>query len=325
MTKAIFIFIVCLLLGTPLVFWAGVISVSDQLVLCLPFLLFLGIPHGAIDNILYQKSRQISNFKFIGVYLIFVGLNIAFWFFLPSFAYLLFLLLSAYHFGQSQFSHYFKSQNIGTKALYLFWGISLLSAYVLFNLTEIHSVMTSYSEFGQFAPLHLKWPMLIITLIFFALLMGQLIYFHAVGKLSVEVLMMELLVFGLVLLGFYLMPLVIGFTLYFVVLHSYKVLREEYHFLNTQRITQSLMGFVKLVAPFSLLSILGLGFLYALIEWQLIDISFGYGLMVIISSITLPHVFVMDDFYKLLFHKMTKASQSKIDLPNQASTKGSTI
>jgi hypothetical protein len=47
--------------------------------------------------------------------------------------------------------------------------------------------------------------------------------------------------------------------------------------------------------------------------------------MVIISSITLPHVFVMDDFYKLLFHKMTKASQSKIDLPNQASTKGSTI
>jgi Brp/Blh family beta-carotene 15,15'-monooxygenase len=244
------------------------------------------------------------------VYLVFVGLNIAFWLLLPSLAYLLFLLLSAYHFGQSQFSHYFKKQNIAAQALYLFWGIALLSSYVLFNLEEIHLVMATYDEFGQFAPLHLQGRMLLITMISFVLLFGQLIYFTAKGQLSVEVVMMELLVFGLVLLGFYLMPLVIGFTLYFVVLHSFKVLREEYHFLNAQRITQSLKGFVKLVAPFSLLSILGIGFLYALIEWQFLDISFGYGLMVIISSITLPHVFVMDDFYQLLFRKMTKASLS---------------
>ena len=185
MTKAIFIFIVCLLLGTPLVFWAGTISVSDQLVFCLPLLLLLGIPHGAIDNILYQRSRQISNLKFIGVYLVFVGLNIAFWLLLPSLAYLLFLLLSAYHFGQSQFSHYFKKQNIAAQALYLFWGIALLSSYVLFNLEEIHLVMATYDEFGQFAPLHLQGPMLLITMISFVLLFGQLIYFTAKGQLSV--------------------------------------------------------------------------------------------------------------------------------------------
>lgn len=308
MTKAIFIFIVCLLLGTPLVFWAETIPASDQLMLCLPLLLLLGIPHGAIDNILYQKSREISNFKFIGVYLVFVGLNVVFWFFFPSIAYLLFLVLSAYHFGQSQFSHYFRKQKLGAQALYTFWGISLLSAYVLFNLSEIHAVMDTYAEFGQFAPLHLKWPMLIIMLSSFMLLFGQLIYFTIQGRLSVEILMMELLVFGLILLCFYLMPLIIGFTLYFVVLHSFKVLREEYYFLNAQKITHSLAGFVKLVAPFSLLSILGIAFLYALIEWQFLEISFGYGLMVIISSITLPHVFVMDDFYQLLFRKVSKGS-----------------
>ncbi len=310
MTKAIFVFIVCLLLGTPLVFWAGTIPVSDQLMLCLPILLLLGIPHGAIDNILYQRTRQISSFKFIGVYLVFVGLNIAFWFFLPSLAYLSFLLLSAYHFGQSQFSHYFSQQNFAAKALYCFWGIALLSAYVLFNLSEIHLVMATYTEFGPFAPLHIKGPMLLITGLSFLLFLGHLAYFRFSKQLSLEVVMMELLVFGLMLLGFYLMPLVIGFTLYFVVLHSFKVLREEYQFLLTQGIAKSFWGFIKMVAPFSLFSILGIGFLYALIEMQLLEVSFGYGLMVIISSITLPHVFVMDDFYQVLFRKARKESLS---------------
>lgn len=97
------------------------------------------------------------------------------------------------------------------------------------------------------------------------------------------------------------MPIIIGFTLYFVILHSLKVLNEEYRFLKASGVTQSLMGFIKLLTPFSLISLMGLFMLFGLIEFGILNISFGYCVLIMISSITLPHVFVMDKFYHLLF------------------------
>ncbi len=300
MTRAIFLFISSLLLLLPFVSSEEASSISSQMILCIPLILFLGIPHGAIDNVLYLRKRKIKNAVFIGVYVLIIGLNIGFWMLSPILAYALFLILSAYHFGQSQFSQYFTKQSWNQKALYFFWGLALLFGFVLFNLKEINDIMIQYEEFAVFSPLHQKFAMQIGFAITLALTVGFLLKLTIKKAITIENLSMELLVLCLILVCFYLMPLLIGFTLYFVILHSFKVLREEYHFLNFEREVSSVKGFIYLLTPFTLLSVVGIAFMFGLIHFDVLTISYGYCLIIIISSITLPHVFVMNRFYDLL-------------------------
>ena len=303
MTKAIFVFISSFLLLTPVVFNAGEVSSSIQMMCCLPFLLFLGIPHGAIDNVLYMRNNKISNFRFITIYLVFVGLNVALWLIVPSIAYLLFLVLSAYHFGQSQFTHYFSRQEIPHQIFFLFWGVAVLSGMIYFNIAEIHQIMSNYEDFAVFSPLHQEQTMFVLFVISSGFTVISMLVFCWRNGLKIEQMMMEILILGLILICFFLMPLLIGFTLYFVILHSFKVLREEYNYLNSEKIVASWAGFVKMVAPFTLMSIGGIAFLFGLIYLDFWNISYGYMLLIVISSITLPHVFVMNQFYTFLFSK----------------------
>ncbi len=310
MTKAIFFFIACLLLTLPFVFNAGEISLSNQLLITTPFLLILGIPHGAIDNVLYLRNNAIKNSHFIGVYLVFVGLNVALWLVLPSIAYILFLLLSAYHFGQSQFSHYFNKQPLSHQALYFFWGIGILSALLYLNIEEVHNIMNQHPEFATFRPLHQEKDMLLLFLSSNFISVALMLYLGYKKYLKVETIFMELVVVSLILICFYLLPLLIGFSLYFIILHSYKVLKEEYIFLISEKEVKSFLKFLAMVAPFTLLSVFGIAFLFALIYFELLSLSYGYCLLIVISSITLPHVFVMNKFYALVFSK--KANQAAI-------------
>jgi len=303
MTKAIFFFVASLLLLLPFVFNAGEIPIAHQLIVCSPFLLFLGISHGAIDNILFLRNNQLKNVEFVGIYLAFIGFNVLLWITLPIIAYILFLILSAYHFGQSQFSHYFNKQPLSHKTLYLFWGFSILTGLIYFNIEEMRLIMIEQEEFAVFSPLHQENYMLYIFLTTTLGALVLMVFLTFKKSLKLEALLMEILVIALILICFYLMPLLIGFTLYFVILHSFKVLREEYKFLNSEREVRSIGHFIMMVAPFTLFSIAGIAFLFGINYFDIISLSYGYILLIAISSITLPHIFVMNRFYNLLFSK----------------------
>ena len=299
MTRAIFVFIASFLLILPFVFNAGDITLSSQLLICAPFLFLLGIPHGAIDNVLFLRDNQVKNREFIGVYLVIVGLNIILWMIFPGIAYILFLLLSAYHFGQSQFSHYSTKHSLVYKALYFFWGISIIAGLIYFNIDEIHLFMNESDKFALLSALHEESMMRTIFLSATTITIALMVFLSIKKSLHPEAFLMEILVISLVLICFYLMPLLIGFTLYFVILHSFKVLREEYIFLNSRNEVSSISSFVKLVAPFTLLSIGGIALLFGMIYLNILTLPYGYLLLIAISSITLPHVFVMNRFYNI--------------------------
>jgi Brp/Blh family beta-carotene 15,15'-monooxygenase len=301
MTKEIFIFIASLLVIVPIVFTSGDITVSNQLAMSLPLILLLGIPHGAVDNVLYMRNNRITNFKFISLYLIIIAINVILWVTIPNVAYILFLVISSYHFGQSQFSHYFNKQPLFFMVFYLFWGISILSSLIYLNINEINNITNKYDDFAVFQTIHHEESIRYIFLVSTVSTLFFLIGLTLKKVIKLEILIMELLVLALIFICFKLMPLLVGFTFYFAVLHSFKVLREEYFFLNSVKEVSSLIGFIKLIAPFTFLSILGIAFLFGLIFLDILQLSYGYCLLIIISSITLPHVFVMNRFYDLLF------------------------
>ncbi|MFT5071770.1 MAG: Brp/Blh family beta-carotene 15,15'-monooxygenase [Chitinophagales bacterium] len=300
MTKAAFLFISSVLILLPFILNAGEVDMRMQMLICLPLLLLLGIPHGAIDHVLYLRKNKDKNTQFVIVYLVIVGLNILLWLVLPSIAYIVFLLISAYHFGQSQFSHYLQNQAISHKAVYLFWGLALLSGFIYFNLAEIQGLTKNLDEFAAFAPIHQRTLILGIFLSTGVVTLLLLIYLVQQNILRLEQVFMEFFEMALILICFYLMPLLIGFTLYFIILHALKVLREEYEFLHAEKEVHSFLNFMKLLSPFTLVSIAGIAMLFALIYLNILKLSYGYLLLMVISSITLPHVFVMNSFYNLL-------------------------
>jgi Brp/Blh family beta-carotene 15,15'-monooxygenase len=303
MTRPIFIFIAAIFLFLPAIFlYENMLDLESQLMVFGPVLLILGIPHGAIDNVLYQRSRSMSNVRFVSIYLMIVGAIVLLWWILPTIAYVLFLSTSAYHFGQSQFSHYFKRQSIRTRLLFWSWGILLLSSLMLFNSAELDQLAIDYSEFGSIHILNSTFLLNIVigsgvitlVLVLWMIYRKELKQSHA---------FMELFVISMLLASFYILPFLIGFTLYFIILHAWKVMQEEFHFLRKAGMIKSSMDFIKLLSPFSIVSFIGIGLLYIAIYNQWLTTSFGYAILIVISAITIPHAFVMDQFYGLLFKR----------------------
>ena len=108
----------------------------------------------------------------------------------------------------------------------------------------------------------------------------------------------ELFLMGLIHLTFFLFPFIIGFTMYFVVLHSIRVMSHEFQFLKNEETVFSGLDFVKLLMPYSLLSV----FFTVITLWLsyvgVIPLSIPLLALIIISAITLPHAIVMHLFYK---------------------------
>lgn len=301
MRQVLFIFLALFLLLLS-VFSGGIkLPIDTQFQLSLFFLLVLGVPHGAIDNIIFIAEKKVSAVKFYSIYLGIIAFNIILWFFLPVLAILLFLLTSAYHFGQSQITHYIKTESIQSRALYCFWGIAILSGLITFNADEIALLVQANPDLEVFYQADLTyWTNLIcwISLTIFVLIWTIALFQK---KIRIKVFALEIIVLALILFSFYLFPLLIGFTLYFAVLHSYKVLREEYDYMKSKAFVKRFIDFLKAVFPYTALSMFGMLAFIALIEFEVIDMSYGYILLILVSSITLPHAFVMDEFYKALY------------------------
>ena len=97
------------------------ISLENQLIYSSILILLLGIPHGAIDHVLFFKKRKMSQLKFYSIYLGLSFLFVILWHILPVTSLILFLLISAFHFGESQFADIFFKKSL--RFIFIFLGI----------------------------------------------------------------------------------------------------------------------------------------------------------------------------------------------------------
>ena len=116
-------------------------------------------------------------------------------------------------------------------------------------------------------------------------------------KIKIERLLSEIFLLFLIHITFYLFPFIIGFTLYFVALHSLKVMNDEFMFFKEENPKFSILDFLKMLAPYSILSIFFTAILLSLSYLNYIPYSIPFLSIMIISVITLPHAIVMNIFY----------------------------
>ena len=272
------------------------ISLENQLIYSSILILLLGIPHGAIDHVLFFKKRKMSQLKFYSLYLGLSFLFVILWHIFPVTSLILFLLISAFHFGESQFADIFFKKSLRF-IFYFFWGLCLLSTLMYYNVNELYEITSYFDDTIILDKIYNKEKIGVFFYITNAVTILSIIALTYFKKINNDRLFSELFLLFLIHATFYLFPFIIGFTLYFVALHSIKVMNDEFKFLKDEDNSFSIISFFKLLAPYSILSIVGTSFLLILSYYNYIPYSIPFLAIIIISVITLPHAIVMNIFY----------------------------
>lgn len=273
------------------------VEIEIQQQIAVSFALVLGIPHGAVDHILFAENTQISTKRFILFYILAIGLNVVLWFLFPSVSLIGFLLLSAYHFGQSQFSAELKKSHALNVFLYLSWGITVLSAFMYFNADELLVTAKNVQDLSFFTPIltFLAEPYLLLFGLFSTCI--QLLLYSALKLIAVEKLVMEAILLGSIFLIAEIFTFLIGFSLFFVGVHSLKMIIYEWEHFKLLSRSMTLKRFGSQLIPLTLVSFAGIAFLVLVIHLDLIGISIPLAILIVISSVTVPHSFVMEYFF----------------------------
>jgi len=298
MNRLSFIFFCVLYMVISISSFANGITPDVQALACMTVIALVGIPHGAIDHILYLKMSPIKPWLFYSLYLLLMAVYLLCWFTIPVASMVAFMLLSAYHFGESQLGvgavHIGKLRTIA----YLAWGCSILTGLVVYNYEELAAL------FGQSQDLQilmLAFPLLTykIIFIFSTILICSILYYNYNHQVvSGTSLLRELYTLTLIHITFYILPILPAFTLYFAILHSAGVLIEEFGFLRKSTTGLTVSKFALQLLPYTFVSLLGGSGLYLLIHYDLLKISYVFLAIVLISILTLPHSVVMNKFYQ---------------------------
>lgn len=269
--------------------------------ICIGGIATFGIAHGAIDHIIYKLkkgNRPIGYAQFIIQYVAIAALVTLVWFFFSNLAFALFLVISAYHFGQSQFVDYPHASKKFKGLLYLLWGSLVLSTLFYLNKEEL----VTGSNLPNSISMTMVWlagSTLVISLISLVGFLTCLIYLRSTGSITIHQMALELVLLALMGVSFYLLPTFIAFSIFFVVIHSTKVLEQEYEYCKQKLNLLTKWSFIKLFLPLTAVSLVGVLLIYLSLSHLLDQATlFPLALLILLSSLTVPHAFVMERFYK---------------------------
>jgi len=296
-TTVVLITVVFCLLGSVASGWLGYIEPF----LVLGLMLVLGLPHGATDHGLFLALPQVQwKVKWNNFYLVYVlvlGAYGLLWLLMPLVAFGLFLLLSVYHFGQSNWAD-IQYPNVWLSRIhFVLWGAGILFTPILLHFGEAADIVAAMTGF-LVEPL--SAAAVNQSIIWFsAINLSLILALAATGFLTKRRCAKEIMGYGLLMALFFTNSLLLGFTVYFVFWHSLGSIRDQLHFFQNRLPDASRKQlFVEIgVVVFGALA-------FCLIVW------FGPGpeaalqpaiigrVFILISILTLPHMILVEQLYQ---------------------------
>jgi len=266
-------------------------------------IVLLGLPHGATDHVIFSYNQKKRGFsfslgKFLGSYgMAMLGYALL-WYVFPVLSLIIFILISAYHFGQSQLSYLkLAEDDLSKQILYLLWGIWILACIILLNMESTLQILGDFLvgyEFIFEMGTSLIWG-IIATLGF--LIMLVLIRSYQIGALTSRQLSLEILHLLLFPLLSIKLGLLLSFALYFGLWHACSSIAHEVKTFRREEKGYNWKSFYKDALPFSLISIIGIGILLSTLDYWASHISPLMGFFILISVLTFPHFYFMNAFH----------------------------
>jgi Brp/Blh family beta-carotene 15,15'-monooxygenase len=250
-------------------------------------LLSIGIPHGAIDHLISNPQIDKKGLgKFLVIYLSLIAVYLLLWYYLPVPALVAFLLMSAYHFGQSHFLTSPVPEN-NSLLLYVSRGGYFLFAILLGDWDATKQILSPLLNLEYLN----EWRLPITGAFLIFTLLVQGVFGPKFSKNN----LLELIILGPIL---YMSPLIISFVVYFGFWHALPSMMTEYKFLRSFKAYDSIKKFAFQLLPFSLISFIGIGLILFLGLKFLEDSELILLFFVMISLISFPHILYMDSFLK---------------------------
>lgn len=250
----------------------------------------LGISHGALDHLL---DPELSKLKFYSFY--FAGLLsfLTLWLISPALSLIVFIFISADHFGESQFLRALKiSKNQFTvRSLAIFWGASVSLMAPLFHWVAAKPLLASLLRDSHFGELISVNQATVGGVILAALAMTSV---HVISKYEMKALGRSLpgiLPTAFLCFTFWAMPLIPGFLTFFCFWHAQETIFQQRKALNW-----SAKKYLLKAAPMSAVasfSLIGLLYFFDSLEniWSYLFLFLG--------ALTVSHSLAMKRFYKI--------------------------
>lgn len=302
----LFIYIVCSYAITIIFQAYSNIPIDYQIIGSAILLLCIGIPHGTLDHLITYKVQKTNKLKFYTYYLGTIVLFFLIWMIAPSLGFVLFLLISAFHFGETQLHFFFTKNTYISLFIYLNWGVTILFTLLYYNNAELNQMTQLFEDTQVFLSVY---DYDTLKPIFIASNLGSIlsfVYLFYKDKMSSQSLLAELFFLAVIHLTSFLFPFIICFTLFFIVLHSLPSIVHQFTFFKKFKKDFTKKELIQLMAPYSILSISMSAILIALSHLNYIPFSIPLISLIVISAITLPHTFVM-----LNFNNKSKLTSSK--------------
>ncbi|MEX0637061.1 MAG: Brp/Blh family beta-carotene 15,15'-dioxygenase [Ferruginibacter sp.] len=278
------------------------ISAETQLFIFLAGIVVLGIPHGAADMLVANQTASIkkigfSKIFFLVKYLFRLGLFAAMFWFFPVIANFLFILFAAYHFGETDLN-IFKTESFAGKLFVVSYGMMILGVILLAHFNDIIPMFYLFESGRANETLiniiseHRYNILTALTVFFFA---STFLYFASTEKTSFHNGQFLLQLAVLLFILFYL-PMVIGFTFYFIMWHSMLSLKNIIHYLNINtKLSNTII--IKQLLLYSGLAMVGI----LIFGWSGMMFVSGDAVMVYVfiglAVLTAPHMQIMYDMY----------------------------
>ena len=204
--------------------------------------ILFGIPHGSLDHFIYHKERNEamnmrSISKFLLFYLGFAVLYASLWLISVELSILLFIVISAYHFGEMDLKALAIKTSLSSRILFSFYGLLFLVNYLLFQFPNVESILLGFPDFeqSQIERLRLLYGyqeevMIASLLIFIPILSIYLFQSKLLGLVQLET-VLQLVVLMLIVFN---LPILLGFGFYFNIWHASLSMIEIKKFLGWQ-------------------------------------------------------------------------------------------
>jgi Brp/Blh family beta-carotene 15,15'-monooxygenase len=266
----------------------GLVLLDPVSLIALAMVVIVGLPHGAFDGAIARHLGYGRDWRglamFMALYLGLVVAVIAFWLWQPSMALAFFLVISAMHFGYGDataLNGFSRMVQIAAHGSVVVFGISL---FHLEQVTPIFAVLTD-GDFAIALMMTQLFPLFIlpVTTLYFGL---------AIRHATLRPRLIEL---ALLCLLFSIAPPLVGFAVYFCVIHTGRHMRHIWQRVRTHATPRHLMG---QAALFTLGSWAGA---IMILVW-LDSGNFSHDLLRVIfiglAALTVPHMILVDGLFR---------------------------
>jgi Brp/Blh family beta-carotene 15,15'-monooxygenase len=270
-------------------------SEKIQILVGFSLIFSLGILHGSNDLLLIQRlnkqKNNLSYYRILSYYILVVCAGILCFYTIPFTSLLLFILFSAYHFGEQQWK---KIENQVPKslevALQFTYGICLLLLLFIFHTAEVQNIIQEISSL-LIPPFYFTLSLEIFGILLFCLFVYIYVQFVELrNQLLIE--LFYLIVFAII---FFSSSLIWGFSIYFVLWHSIPSIINQIEFLHSEFSFATFKSYIKSGFVFWMASIVGIVVLYSLFKDEKIFNALFFSFL---ASITFPHVLVIINMFK---------------------------